>query len=95
MTQIKPIISRSEVYSAIDTERDYQEQGKGNALRHEYMPQMTPGEFLLCMEKVLKDGVDTWYKPDGGKNCLDFVRKVSALGVQCMEAYGAPKRVVA
>jgi len=86
--------TRSEVYQAVDSERDYQDAQQGNAKRHEGQPAMTPGEFILCMEKCLDDARNEWYKPDGGKGCLDFVRKVSALGVQCMELHGAPKRNV-
>jgi hypothetical protein len=83
---------RSEVYAAIDGERDYQDAQKGNSKRHEGQPPMTPGEYILCMEKCLADARDTWYRPDGGWACLDFVRKVVALGVGCMELHGAPRR---
>lgn len=84
--------TRQEVYAAVDTERDYQDAQKGNAKRHEGQPPMMPGEYLLCMEKCLHDAREMWYKPDGGEACLDFVRKVTALGVSCMELHGAPKR---
>lgn len=84
--------SRQEVYAALDSERAYQDAGKGNALRHEGMPAMTPGEYLLCMEKCLSDARTVWYAPDGGNKCLEHVRKVAALGVAVMELYGAPKR---
>ncbi len=80
---------RSEVYAVIDGERDYQDAGRGNAKRHDGM---TPGEFILCMEKCLQDARVAWYAPNGGVACLDHVRKVSALGVQCMEVHGAPAR---
>lgn len=83
---------RAAAYAAIDTERDYQDAGKGNAQRHEAMPAMTPGEYILCMEKCLADARADWYKPDGSKTCLAHIRKVSALGVACMELYGAPPR---
>lgn len=86
------IVTRAEVYAAVDSERDYQDAQIGNAKRHEGQPSMTPGELILCMEKSLHDAREAWYKPDGGVGCLDFVRKVTALGVQCMERYGAPKR---
>jgi hypothetical protein len=86
------MFTRQEVYAAIDSERDYQDAGRGNALRHEGMPVMTPGEYILCMEKCLADARIEWYKPYGGKSCLDFVRKVAALGVAAMEHHGAPKR---
>lgn len=84
--------SRSEAYNAIDTERDYQDAGKGNAKRHSDMPVMTPGEIILCMEKCLSDGRTAWYAPNGGTACLPFLRKVAALAVQAMEMYGAPIR---
>lgn len=87
-----PQMNRGSVYSAIDSERDYQDAGRGNAKRHEGRPEMTPGEYLLCMEKCLADARTAWYAPDGGTACLDHVRKVSALGVACMELYGAPFR---
>lgn len=83
---------RNYVYSVIDGERDYQDAGRGNAQRHEGMPEMTPGEFILCMEKCLADARNAWYTPNGGTACLPFVRKVAALAVQCMEINGAPRR---
>jgi hypothetical protein len=84
--------TRQEVYSAIDGERAYQDAGKGNAQRHDGMPEMTPGEILLCMEKLMNDAREVWYSPDGGVNCLPYVRKVTAMGVKLMEHYGAPRR---
>ena len=86
-------ISRGVVYSAIDGERDYQDAQLGNAKRHLGQPPMTPGEYILCMEKCLNDAREAWYKPDGGTKSLEFIRKVSALGVAAMETWGAPERI--
>lgn len=83
---------RASVYAAIDGERQYQIDQQGNARRHDGQPPMTPGEHILCMEKCLADARTTWYAPDGGKACLDHVRKVAALAVACMEIHGAPER---
>ncbi len=83
---------RNEVYAVIDGERDYQDAQRGNAKRHEGQPPMTPGEYLLCMEHLLSQARATWYRPDGGVACLDEVRKITALGVSCMELHGAPRR---
>lgn len=83
---------RANVYAAVDSERAYQDAQAGNAKRHEGQPPMTPGEYILCMEKCLADAREAWYRPDGGTKCLDFVRKVTALGVGCMELHGAPRR---
>ncbi len=86
------MLRRNEVFDAIHSERAYQDAGKGNALRHENMPAMTPGEYILCMERCLNAARETWYRPDGGVKCLEDVRKVTALGVAMMELYGAPQR---
>ena len=86
-------IDRNEVYAAIDSERDYQDAGKGNANRHADAPdRLLPGEIILCMEKCLNDARNAWYTPTGGVDCLPFIRKVAGLAVQAMENYGAPKR---
>lgn len=84
--------TRKAAYDALDSERDYQDAQRGNAKRHEGAASLTPGEHILCMEKCLADARTAWYAPDGGKACLDYVRKVAAVGVACMELYGAPPR---
>lgn len=84
--------TREQVYHAINSERNYQDRQLGNAKRHEGQPPMTPGEFILCMEKCLEDARTAWYTPYGGVACLDNIRKVVATGVQCMELHGAPLR---
>lgn len=84
---------RNEVYAVIDGERAYQDAGMGNAQRHpDGDKAMTPGEFILCMERCLADARDVWYTPQGGQKSLEYVRKVAALGVHCMELHGAPVR---
>lgn len=87
-------VPRDHVYDVIDGERRYQIEQRGNAKRHEGQPEMTPGEYLLCMEKCLADARAAWYAPNGGEACLEHVRKVTALGVACMEIHGAPFRVI-
>lgn len=84
--------TRARVYDVLDGERDYQDAQMGNAKRHADMPPMTPGEHLLCMIHLMNVAVAEWYKPDGGVNCLEHVRKMTAMGIQCMERYGAPPR---
>ncbi len=86
------MIDRGTVYDSIDSERAYQDAQKGNSKRHEGQPPMTPGEYILCMEKCLADARNDWYRPDGGKSCLNYVRKVAALAVGCMELHGSPRR---
>lgn len=85
-------VLRIDVFDAIEGERDYQDDGQGNAKRHEGAAPMTVGEHILCMEKLLADARAIWYRPNGGEPCLHEIRKITALGVQCMERYGAPQR---
>jgi hypothetical protein len=86
--------ARYDAFRAINTERAYQDAGHGNAERHAGIPKkMTPGEAILYMHKCLRDAEDAVYKGGtGALDCLDYIRKVSALGVQIMENYGAPLR---
>lgn len=88
------LINRNTVYAAIDSERAYQDAGKGNAHRtgvEEGKP-LTPGEIILTMEKSLADAREVWYKPGGPEMAGPFVRKVAALAVQYGERYGFPNR---
>jgi hypothetical protein len=88
-------VTREEVYKAVDSERDYQDAQRGNAARHEGYKagENHPAEFILYMEKCLADAREAVYKGSTGANdCLQFVRKVTALGVACMEQHGAPQR---
>lgn len=85
--------TRAEVYAVVDGERDYQDARKGNAKRHDGQPDMRVDGYILCMEKCLDDARNAWYKGGtGGKDSLEFIRKVTALGVAAMEYFGAPPR---
>lgn len=93
--RLHTVASRAEVYSAIDGERDYQDAGKGNARRHPESPKaMSVGEFILCMEEYLAKARLEWAKAGGIPLALHDIRKVTALGVQCMELHGAPRRAL-
>ncbi len=94
---------RADVYKAIDGERSYQKkwdtaESKGI---HE------TGAFILFMEHYLKEARRLESTLENGGNgrriddgiigpegSLDFVRKVTALGVACMEQNGAPEREI-
>ena len=89
--------TRREVYAALDSERDYQDMrivrdgSTGDLAEHSH----TPEEYLLYMQDYLTEGIHvasrTW-----GAACkpaiLEVIRKVTALGVACMEQNGAPLR---
>ena len=84
---------RAEVYTAIDSERAYQEKKFGPAQEEN----SSIGDFILFMEHHLANARAAattldGRKPESRKAMLNFVRKVTALGVACMEVHGAPQR---
>lgn len=94
--------SRQAVYEAIDGERVYQakvwnEDTTPSGGKHEV------AAFLTYMREYLNraDFLASTVAGDGkagpgsafeGESALDMIRKVTALGVACMEQNGAPKR---
>lgn len=84
--------TREEVYKAVDSERDYQDLKWG--IPHE----RTPTEFLVYIQDYLTQAFNqATREPDEkklrvSKNTLDTIRKVTALGVACLEQHGAPLR---
>lgn len=87
--------TRSQVYQAIDGERDYQElrrERDGGQSSH------TPTEFLVYMRSYLNEALEkasrVWGE-DADPAILDTMRKVVGLGVACMEENGFVARKVA
>lgn len=94
---------RADVYKVIDGERAYQKKWEDTESKgtHE------TGAFILFMEHYLKEARRLESTLENGGNgrriddgiigpegSLDFVRKVTALGVSCMEQNGAPEREI-
>lgn len=87
--------TRSEVYAAIDGERAYQDS-RWNASTTESEGKHTVAEFILYMEHYLTQArvlVSTQPDPKANRDGLDFLRKVTALGVACMEQNGVVERI--
>jgi len=85
--------SRADVYAAIDSERDYQEM---RVKRDQGAGFHSTEEFLLYMDYYLtetKKIASTTWGPEAKPAILEFIRKVTALGVAAMEQHGAPQRV--
>ena len=86
--------TREEVYEAIDSERAY--QGKWDSCESGGLHETAA--FILFMEEYLAAArrLESTLEDGGnltrGEGSLDFVRKVTALGVACMEQHGAPLR---
>ncbi len=99
MTTDYQVAVRSDVYKAIDTERSYQDIRWGRTLSGdrettEFQPggTRTVDEFSLYIIGYANDLLvnASHYINEEGK--LDIIRKISALGVACMEQHGAPHR---
>lgn len=86
---------RDAVYNLIDGERDYQEKRWGEGHIHEV------SAYLAFMKSYVDRAIDEATHADRDDElglidyaqALDTVRKITALGVACMENHGAPARV--
>lgn len=86
--------SRAEVYAAIDSERAYQDQ-RWNTDTTPTGGNHTVTEFLTYMQDYLTQAIhqaSRYADPEATAMVLDTVRKVTTLGVACMEQNGAPLR---
>lgn len=89
--------SRQEVYEAIDSERDYQDR-RWNPETTSTGGKHSVTEFLVFMRSYVNEALEIVSRnaePEASGRALEAVRKVSALGVVCMEQHGAPRRQVA
>lgn len=78
-------MQRSEVYEAIDSERDYQDAKWGSIGQHPHEVEV----WLLLMEQYLADARKAWASSPRDEAALLELRKVVSLGVACMEQHGA------
>jgi hypothetical protein len=84
------MITREEVYHVINGERIYQ-IGKWNEDTTESGGRHTVAEFLLYMQDYLSEAIHQSSRnpdPEARNMALDTVRKITALGVACMEQNG-------
>lgn len=77
---------RSDVYYAIDSERDYQAQLVRNDLKHQ-----SPMEALGIIEEICARMRAAFYD-NVGQPSMDYVRKIAGVAVRTMEDHGAPQR---
>lgn len=88
------MFERREVYKAIDDERDYQDR-RWNPETTESGGRHSVAEFILYMEHYLHQArveASTKADPESRIAALDIIRKVTALGVVCMEQNGIVSR---
>ena len=89
--------SREEVYSALDSERDYQQSRAAEA--HPEHPEEhihSVNDYVVYMDDYmneLKHQLSRIWVPEGQiPEALNTLRKITALGVAAMEQNGAPLR---
>lgn len=86
--------TRAEVYAAIDSERNYQDQ-RWNASTTTSGGLHTVAEFALFMDDYMtqmKNELSRTASPKAEELALNTLRKIVAMGVACMEQNGAPPR---
>jgi len=76
---------KAETAAAIASEEIYQEK-RWPSHGH------TVGEWILIMEKCLKDAKRAWYSFQGDDAALHEIRQVATCGVSCMDEHYAPLR---
>lgn len=84
--------SRTEVYAAIDGERDHQDKVWGDGPAADPRP-LSIGEDILLMEEYLVRARLEWTKVGRPEiEALHMIRKIAGIAVRCMENHGAPTR---
>lgn len=89
-------MNRQDVYAAIDSERDYQEEVWSSSNKSSGATNVS--SFILWMERYLhqaRELASTRDETPETESCdeiMDVVRKVAALAVACGEINGMPER---
>lgn len=86
--------SRTEVYAALDSERDYQDSLVA-ANHGDPAPRKSIEEFAVYIDdylRELKTQISRTWGPGAYAQALHTLRKITALGVAAMEVNGAVKR---
>ncbi len=88
-------MERYEVYKRLDTERDYQDGRWSTRRTLDGTPdeEKPPAEWINYMEHHIAAAKKGVYDLDT-QEALAQVRKVTALGVRCLELHGCPERVI-
>lgn len=85
-------VDRAEVYAALDSERNY--QGKWE-VESESKGLHSISEFLAYMEDYIDEAQHILAREArqiAYPKVTHILRKITAMGVACMEQHGAPKR---
>ena len=78
-------MTRQEVYTVIDSERDYQDI-RWTGHQHEV------AGYITMLQHYQAKLVAGWTENAGDGAALDIMRKIAGIAVHCMEVHGAPMR---
>jgi len=86
-------MKREDVYKALDSERDYQDEMSKSVFRPDMIEDMHIGDILSAIEHNLTLARAAWYKgfvphPEA----MTFLRKIGGLCVKAGESYGMSSR---
>jgi hypothetical protein len=86
-------MNRLSVYSAIDSERDYQDNLIARLDRPDMIPDLHIGDTLSAIQYNLDKAREAWYKGSvPHEEAMEYLRKIAGLCVQAGENYGMAKR---
>ncbi len=86
-------MERTDVYKAIDSERDFQDEKSRDPFRPDMIPDFHVGDTLSAIEYNLNKAREAWYKDAvPHKEALKYLRKIAALCVKMGEEYGMEHR---
>jgi hypothetical protein len=84
---------REGVYRVIDGERDYQDSlGPERSVSNHDGTGLSVGDSIVLMDEYLRRAKVAYADNPGDNSALDVIRKVTAIGVRCMEEKGAVQR---
>lgn len=86
--------TRKEVYDAIDSEREYQDF-RWNENTTTSSGLHSPAEWLVYIQDYLREAFTQASRsadPESRDMVMNTIRKITAMGVACMEQNGAPRR---
>lgn len=83
-------MTRRQVYKEIDLEREYQKQmGPERTLDGD---NHTVGDHITLLQAYVNKAVAEYADRPGDERALHVIRKITALGVRCLEKHGCPRR---
>lgn len=88
-------MERKDVYKALDTEREYQEDMTKADFRPDMIEDFDISTALLAIEVTLDRAKHTWYDdtPQAAyQETMEHLRKIGGMVVQMGEKYGMPDR---